>query len=187
MTKNELRDKMKKERRKLAPCEVAKKSLDAGRLMLGCEEYNKAGTIMIYAPLGNEVETAMIAECAIKDGKQILYPVTDRISGAITPVKVNEDTEFVRGAYVIREPIGEAYCGEIDLVILPGLAFDREGGRLGFGKGCYDAFLVKSEALKVGLCYGVQIVDIVPTEEHDVRMDMIVTDEEIIYCKKKNA
>ena len=69
-------------------------------------------------------------------------------------------------------------------MIIPGVAFDREGGRLGFGKGCYDAFLGSIDTFKVGLCYGVQLVDEVPTEEHDIKMDMIVTECGIIVIKK---
>lgn len=187
MTKNEIRDIVKSERRKMSCDEVAKKSQDAARLILESEEYRRANTIMLYSALGNEVDTAYIAEAAHADGKRVLYPVTDEACGRIMPVIADKTTEFERGAFGIKEPKGEVYNGAIDLVVVPGVAFDRSGARLGFGKGCYDAFLDKVKASKLGLCYDMQLVDALPTEAHDVNMDMIVTEREIIYSKKKNA
>ena len=117
-------------------------------------------------------------------GKRVIYPVTDRESGRITPTEASCNTRFEVGGFGIHEPRGEAYEGPLDLIILPGVAFDRDGGRLGFGKGCYDRFLAGIKSCKIGLCYGAQLIDCVECEEHDVRMDMIVTEDEIVRIKK---
>ena len=139
---------------------------------------------MLYYPLGSEVDTTLIAKTAFADGKRVIYPVTDEKSGEITPIEVTEDARFERSGFGIYEPRGEEYKGKIDLVVLPGVAFDHNGGRVGFGKGCYDNFLGNIDTFKVGLCYGIQLIDEVPTEEHDVRMDMIVTECGIVEIKK---
>ena len=73
----------------------------------------------------------------------------------------------------------------IDLILVAGIAFDRDGYRLGYGLGYYDKFLAKlPKALKIGLCFDLQIVEKVPRESYDVPVDMIVTDEEVIKCGK---
>lgn len=77
------------------------------------------------------------------------------------------------------EPIGE----EIDLVLVPGLAFDRNGGRIGYGAGFYDRFLAGTPAVKVALAYSLQLIDAVPVEPHDVPVDRILTEEESIVCR----
>lgn len=182
MTKDDIRKEMKRARREITDRE--KKSLAAARALLSTSEYRSAESVMLYCPLGSEVDTAYIADAARADGKKVLYPVTDEASGVITPILVDKDTEFLRGAFGIKEPLGEVYNGDIDLVVVPGVAFDREGGRLGFGKGCYDGFLSSISTIKVGLCYDIQLIEKLPSEEHDVRMDMIVSENEIIKIKK---
>ena len=184
VTKNEIRALMRSARRALGAEERWELSRRACVALLDTAEYKNAASVMLYCPIGNEVDTALIAERAFADGKRVLYPVTDEASGRMTAIEVTKDSEFVRGGFGIREPRGEAYAGDIDLVIVPGVAFDREGGRLGFGKGCYDGFLAGIDAVKIGLCYDLQLTDGLPTEEHDVRMDMIVTENEIIRIKK---
>lgn len=181
--KNEIRANMKDRRAALTVEEREEKSRAAALALLGTDEYRNAASVMLYYPIGKEVDTAYVAEAAIADGKRVIYPVTDETSGRITPIAVKSDTEFVKGGFKIPEPRGEAYDGVIDLVVVPGVAFDRRGARLGYGKGCYDGFLGNLSALKIGLCYDMQLMDTLPTEVHDVGMDMIVTESEII----KNA
>ena len=184
MNKDEIRIQMKSARRGMSETQKKEKSLAVQRAILSLAKYTEAGCIMLYSPIGSEVETAWIAERALAAGKRILYPVTDEASRKMTAVEVTNNSEFVRGGFGISEPRGEEYTGKIDLIIVPGVAFDRDGGRLGFGKGCYDAFLDDIDAFKIGLCYEIQLSDKLPTEEHDVQMDMIVTEREIIEIKK---
>ena len=184
MTKNEIREKMRCARKEISATEREEKSLGAAAALLGTSEYRDAESVMLYFPLGNEVDTAAIAERAHAERKRVLYPVTDEASGIITPIEVSKESVFERGGFGIKEPKGEVYGGKIELIVVPGVAFDREGGRLGFGKGCYDGFLAGVDATKVGLCYDMQLTDKLPTEEHDVRMDMIVTENEVLRIKK---
>lgn len=180
MTKDEIRQQMKRARSAIAPQKVRKWSCDAALMLTKTEEYKNAASIMLYYPIGNEVDTAYVAEAARGDGKTVLYPVTDEKSRKISPVCVGADTKFEAGGFKIPEPVGEVWDGAIDLIVVPGVAFDRTGARLGFGKGCYDEFLCRTSAVRVGLCYEIQLVDRLPTEAHDVQMDMIVTEKEIM-------
>ena len=184
MTKNEIRENMRSARKVMSAAEREEKSLGAAEVLFDTSEYRNAKSIMLYFPVGNEVNTARIAEQAHTDKKRVIYPVTDEKNCEITPVEVVAGAEFTKGGFGIHEPCGERYTGEIDLIVVPGVAFDREGGRLGFGKGCYDRFLAGVKSCKIGLCYGAQLIDCVECEEHDVRMDMIVTEDEIVRIKK---
>ena len=93
--------------------------------------------------------------------------------------------ELHKGAYGILEPSTKRPVAEndIDVIIVPGLAFDRRGGRMGFGAGYYDRLLIKTNAVKIGLCYDFQLMDSVPSEEHDVPMDYIITEKEIVEIR----
>ncbi len=187
MTKNEIRENMRSARKVMSAAEREEKSLGAAEVLFDTSEYRNAKSIMLYFPIGNEVNTTRIAEQAHTDKKRVIYPMTDEKNCEITPVEVVNGTTFAMGGFGIQEPIGDVYSGAIDLVIVPGVAFDHDGGRLGFGKGCYDGFLGRISAYKIGLCYDLQLLDALPTEEHDVRMDAVVTEREVIYIKKKNA
>jgi 5-formyltetrahydrofolate cyclo-ligase len=90
--------------------------------------------------------------------------------------------DMARGAYGILEPVSikKAEVSDIDLIIVPGIAFDINGGRCGFGKGYYDRLLCESKAKKIGLCYDFQLVREIETDEHDIPMDMIITERRII-------
>ena len=81
------------------------------------------------------------------------------------------------------EPIGNSYHSNIDLIIVPGVSFDNFFNRLGFGMGYYDKYLSKSNIYKIGLCFSEQMVSSLPTQKHDIKMDMIITENKI-YQKK---
>ena len=183
VAKNEIRANMKERRAALTADEREEKSRAAALALLGTDEYKRARSIMLYRPIGSEMDTSYIAKAAHADGKCVLYPVTDEESRKITPVKAEADAEFVRGGFKIPEPVGEVYDDKIDLIVVPGLAFGRDGMRLGYGKGCYDEFLNRAAATRAGLCYELQLTDTLPCEAHDEKMNMVVTENEII----KNA
>ena len=178
--KNEIRKEFKKKRATMEKAEVLEKSRIICDLFLKSEIYKNAKVIMAYMPLGNETDTSYIIKKAFRDGKRIVLPVTDEQSGDITPCFVLEDSKFEKGAFSVTEPADkvEANTDDIDVVIVPGIAFDKKGARVGFGKGCYDRFLNKTNAVKVGFCYGFQICDDIPGEFHDVKMDFLFTENE---------
>ena len=183
--KSELRLIYKNKRKELSKTEAAEKSKAAQTEFLNSPIYKKAETVMLYYPIGNETDTSAIAERAFADKKRLIYPVTDEKSGEITPYYVKENGKFHIGAFSVPEPEKNdaANLNDIDVVIVPGIAFSREGARIGFGKGCYDRFLGNINAVKVGLCYDFQICSGLNVEQHDVNMDFLVTESGVKACE----
>ena len=184
--KNRIRQECKQKRAEMKQSEVWEKSRCATKLFLESNIYKKAKNLMLYMPLGNEMSTLEIIKMAHKDRKNVLVPITDRESFNITAHKIYENTEFTKGVFSSTEPKEQAVFDDkkIDTIIVPGVAFDIHGARVGFGKGCYDKFLKNTSATLVGLCYDFQICDKIETEEHDVRMNYILTEKEIIVCDR---
>ena len=179
--KNELRKIYKLKRREMTVEEVEVKSKKACKHFLESDLYKNADTLMLYMPLGKETDTTDIINCAFSDGKKVAFPVTDEASGDITPCYATAQTEFSKGGFSVREPDVKVVAKpeDFDIIIVPGIAFDVQGNRIGFGKGCYDKLLVKTNALKIGFCYDLQIFDNIPTEEFDIKMDYIITEKGI--------
>ena len=78
------------------------------------------------------------------------------------------------------EPVGNAYSGDIDLIIVPGVSFDEELNRLGFGKGYYDKYLASKNIFKIGICFDNQVIKLLPVNDYDIKMDLVVTDKRLI-------
>jgi len=97
---------------------------------------------------------------------------------------VDAETRWVQRAHGIREPAvsPEAASDELRVIVVPGVAFDAQGGRLGHGSGHFDRLLAESPALLVGLCFENRLVEAVPLESHDVRMDVVVTEKRILFA-----
>ncbi len=180
--KNDLRNTYKKKRELMTKPEVEEKSLLASKHFLSSEIYKKSSKIMVYMPLGNEIDTRHIIKTAFDDGKTVILPVTDAESGDITPCIIRENTEFVKGAFSVAEPMEKetAEVSEIDAVLVPGIVFNKNGDRIGFGKGCYDRFLKNISAVKLGFCYDFQIYDNFSGEKQDISMDYLISEEEMI-------
>ncbi len=178
--KAELRRQCKARRAALSESEVQQKSAAVADLFLKSEIYNAASCIMLYMPIFNEVDTLEIMKNAHQSGKKVVLPVTD-VDDNITPCCADADTGFKSGRYSVQEPVGTqtAEPDEIDIVIVPGVAFDKSGNRIGFGKGCYDKFLKATKAVKVGLCYGFQLYDEIPADLYDVKMDYVICENGI--------
>jgi 5-formyltetrahydrofolate cyclo-ligase len=153
-------------------------------VFLSDDIYKDAKCIMLYMPLGNEADTSTVIKKAYVDGKKVVFPVTDRDTGIITPVYAEKDAIFSKGAFSVREPDGGvvAQLCDIDIILVPGIVFDRAGHRIGFGKGCYDKLLTDFKGIKIGFCYSEQICDVVPEDEFDICMDYIISQDGIIKC-----
>lgn len=152
--------------------ELKEQSLRLQKMILEHPIYKNAHTIMLYNALPDEVGTALLLKKALKD-KRVILP---KVEGPdIVPVEIFPDTDFIKGSFSIIEPEGETYHGDYDLIIIPGMAFDKKGNRLGRGKGFYDRFLVlHPHTPLMGLCYDFQYIDEIPTEDHDQRMTEII-------------
>ena len=142
---------------------------------------------MYFVSFNNEVDTHEMIRSALKN-KTVIIPKV--IHHEIEPsIIIDFDNLMPSGRFNVPEPIEimKMAYKNIDLVLVPGIAFDREGYRLGYGFGFYDKFLKKvPKAVKIGLAFDFQIVDQVPREEHDVPVDFIVTEERVIDCKKSS-
>ena len=158
----------------------------AQQMFLNSSIYKSAKTIMLYMPLGNETDTSDILKSAFDDGKCVVLPVTDKQSGIITPVIATTDTVYKKGAFSVTEPQSDTLVdvSQIDVILVPGIVFDKKGARIGFGRGCFDMLLKNAKAIKVGYCYDFQVVRKIPCEKHDIKMDYIVSENKITECKK---
>ena len=136
-------------------------------------DFVKSHKIMLYSALPDEVQTqAFLEKWHLK--KQIILPTV--VGDDIIPVDFGKDTTFAGGDFNILEPQNEPYKGEFDLIVVPGVAFDRKGNRIGRGKGYYDRFLCRHLNVKrIGICFDFQLVDEVPAEPFDIRMDEVIT------------
>ena len=133
-------------------------------------------TFFIYLSFFREAPTDGLIERLVADGHRVCCPRIEK--GEMLAVEYGED--FTLSDYGIREPVGDAYQGGIDVVVIPFLAVDRHGNRLGYGGGYYDRFLKNSTAKRVAFGYSFQVVNEVPSEAWDEKVSVIVTDEEII-------
>ncbi len=186
--KDKLRKEIKEKRRKLSKEENRKKSKEIKENLFSLKQFEDAETILFYISYNGEVFTHdMICELFYK--KNIIVPVSNPEDYSLTLSHLKSWEELCVGSYNILEPrfekIRETKIQDIDLIIVPGVAFDEKGGRLGHGKGYYDRLLNESaDILKIGLCFEFQIVDSIPMDEHDVYMDKIISEKRIIDCKK---
>ncbi|HUA35935.1 MAG TPA: 5-formyltetrahydrofolate cyclo-ligase [Candidatus Binataceae bacterium] len=149
--------------------------------------YRGCRSIMIYAAAGGEVSTDLIFEAVLASRRAVFFPRIEKASNTISAVEVRSSSELRVGAFGILEPdpslsaVDSSRLGDV-LVCVPGLAFGREGHRLGRGGGHYDRFLANlgREAISVGLAYSFQLLDRVPHEEHDRRLNFIATESALL-------
>ena len=135
---------------------------------------------MCYASLLSEVRTESLNGRTLADGKTLLLPKV-RQNGLMDAICVTDLSALRPGKMRIPEPQnGQAHDPmEIDIVLVPGIAFDKKGGRIGYGGGYYDRFLAKTKALKVALAFEMQLVEDVHALAHDQLMDMLITEERV--------
>ena len=139
--------------------------------------WRAAGTVLLYHPLPGEVDTTLLLDNAMNMGKRVLLP---KVVGDELELHVYTPDALQRGAYGIMEPTGPLFppnfYPSIDLAVIPGVAFDRHGARLGRGKGYYDRLLPQlSNAYRIGICFPFQMLEHLPSEPHDVLMNEIVS------------
>ena len=168
----------------LADEEIERLSQSACERLCRTAEFDKAKVVMLFLPLGKEINTGFAVERAFEQGKVVVVPKVlwaDREMAAVRMVSI--DCEMRAGRYGLREPVsgGNVPIDQIDLVVVPGLGFDAHGNRLGRGGGFYDRFLSNSDcrAVLCGLGFERQVIDELPTKKFDVKMDMLATDQQV--------
>lgn len=174
MLKTELRKIIRNRKRQLSQRQLEELSLAVIERLTSHRRFVNARTLLLYHSLPDEVCTHRLIEDMA--GKTVLLPKV--VSETDMELRVYTGPQDLRvGAFGIMEPCGEVFtaCEDIDLAVIPGMAFDRHGNRLGRGKGYYDRMLARiPHAYKIGLCFDFQLVDQVPTEPTDIPMDEIV-------------
>jgi 5-formyltetrahydrofolate cyclo-ligase len=140
--------------------------------------FEKAKIVMFYIAFGGEVNTEEMIRKAKKIGKLICVPVCRKDKETMQPAILEDHSKLKKGPYGVLEPVSEALVKpeDLDLVIVPGLAFDKKGNRLGRGKGCYDRFLstLSDNTPSIGLAFDFQILPLIPTTEHDVSVKKVI-------------
>lgn len=183
-SKEELRAEKIKERKNLPKPVVLEKSLVIQKFFLSSKMYECAKVIMAYMPVSNEVGTEDIIKSAQNKGKRVALPVTDPKTKEIAPYLAFKDTVFKKGAFGISEPLEteKEEISKVDVVLVPGVVFDKNGERIGFGAGCYDRLLKDFKGVKIGICYDFQIDEDIPSQDHDARMDFLISESGIYKC-----
>ena len=152
------------------------------------DAYKKADILLAYYPVKNEPNILPIVLRALEDGKRVAFPISKPDGFKLDFRFIRGLDDLIEGRYSIPEPAVdfEKYVNnEKTLCIVPGLAFDRKGKRIGYGKGYYDRFLSDFSGVSLGLCYAGFLVDTLVVEETDVSLDIIITDEEEIFINGK--
>lgn len=185
MPKNELRDRLKKRRatvkkeNRLQWDNLIKKHLQEW------DKYQKVERIMVYLSFNWEINTGPIVEDLWQAGKEVFVPVVDKPTGALIPTAYARETTMTAADFGILEPVGSATIdpSSLDLVLVPGLAFTKEGYRIGYGGGYYDRFLKTTQALRVGLCYSEFLVPKLPLDTWDKPVHFIATEKGVFRNK----
>jgi len=154
-----------------------KKSAQLKNKLFRNRVFKKAKTVMFYMPFGGEVDTVDMIRSAQKIGKIVVVPVCGK-NRMMSPCVLKDKGTLLRGPYGIREPALKKPVNlkSLDLVIVPGLAFDKQGRRLGRGKGYYDRFLsrISQHSISIGLAYDFQILPSIPTTEYDIDVHKVI-------------
>jgi len=178
--KEKLRRELIERRRKLPKEERARQSLKVIEKLKKLKEFQRAQTVMLYYPTKGEVDLRPLMEEVLENKILLLPRVT--FDNQLLALEVKNLNSLREGAFGIYEPIGGKIFKpeKIDFIAVPGVAFDRKLNRLGMGKGFYDRFLPRVKGFKVGVAYDFQLVESIPTEEHDVKVNAVVTPTEIL-------
>lgn len=178
MTKRELRQQIRMQKRRLSAVEMAVMSEDICSKVLALASWQEAGTLLLYYPLPDEVDVRLLIKDAFESGKKVLLPV---VKGDELELHLYEgEASLKEGAFGIMEPMGPLFApkhyDEIELAVIPGVAFDSAGHRLGRGKGYYDRLLPNLKAAKLmGICFPFQFLDEVPAEAHDISVCKVIS------------
>jgi 5-formyltetrahydrofolate cyclo-ligase len=174
-----LRKQIRASLQKISPAARETASAQARALLKEQSIWKNAASILFFAPVSNEVDVWPLLEEAINTGKTAALPRFDAADQSYVACHIqNLRSEIVTGEFGIREPAArcaEIPFGKFDLVIVPGVAFDLCGGRLGRGRGFYDRLLTEVRGIKCGVAFDGQIVDEIPVGTLDVQVDYILT------------
>jgi 5-formyltetrahydrofolate cyclo-ligase len=178
--KCKVRDQFRSVRESLSPQEVSAASIALCERLAAWDVLQEARTVLTYIAFRNEIDLSPLLE--LLPGTEWVVP---RVVGRRLVLHPYDPQRLVRHRYGMLEPLADSPVidpATIDVVLVPGVAYDRRGGRLGFGGGFYDGFLPTTPALRVGITHDVCLADELPCDEHDQRMDWIATPTQLLHC-----
>ncbi|WP_332450536.1 5-formyltetrahydrofolate cyclo-ligase [Methanoculleus sp.] len=178
-TKAALRERAKEARFLLSPSQIAEYSSNITERLL--DILDGFATVMVYAAKAPEVETAGLIADLNRRGVQVVVPIIERETHTLRLSYLPDPSLLIPSTFNVPEPVGHelpARPEDVEVVILPMLAFDAEGNRLGYGAGYYDRFLCRyPHPQKIGIAFSCQQAESIPTDQNDVKMDWIVTEK----------
>ena len=184
-SKKDIRKEISKLRDNLDVNEKSVKDKEILKKLLNIKEYKESQNIFVFVSYKSEVDTHEFIKESIKNDKVILVPKVKNKFGDMGAFKINSFNDLKSGFKGILEC--DESCSEfnkynIDIVIMPGLAFDKDGGRIGYGGGYYDRFLkdLNKEIPKIAVAYELQVINNIPMEDYDIKPNKIITEERII-------
>lgn len=190
MTKQEIRNRMRARRVTVDAASRRAASQSIAATLLARAEFRRAQEVACFLSLPQEIETDDLLAACHAQGKQVCVPVWDARLRTYVLARLAPDARRIAGPHDVPEPMSWTPVDPqtVDLAIVPGMAFDRHGGRLGYGKGYYDRILAecRPDCRKIGVGYAWQVVDgDLPLASHDVRMDLLVTDAGMVVCGER--
>jgi len=185
VSKGEIRKRILRLRNAMPREEIEAASMEIVKKLTEMEEIQRASTLMVFLSFGSEVRTDDLIRWGWGEGKRIVVPLCCPETSELMPCRIDGFDELETGHYGIREPkasrLQPVPQREIDAVLIPAVAFDRRGCRVGYGGGYYDRFLPEvPRAAKIGAAFACQIVAEIPAASYDVTVDRIVTEKGII-------
>ena len=175
MDKKELRRQIREQKRAMTEEQIVAASSRLGELFLNCPQYKQAQTIYGYLPYNQEVRTVPMLEQAMKGGKRVAVPKC--YGDEMRFIYMDDLSKVEKGYANIPEPIADEPVADdkTALVLMPGMAFTKDGKRMGYGGGFYDKFLAaEPNHPTVALCYDFQMVEDLPTEDYDIPVDCVL-------------
>ena len=177
-TKQEIRKAVQAARLKMTEEEMREKSAAITAKVLQTEAFQKAESVCVYLPIRREVETSAIIDACRKAGKRTAAPRIE--NGQMEFYYFSSPAELEAGVFGIREPVGREAAAPGALILMPGVAFDRERRRIGYGGGYYDRYLAAHpDNPTIAVAFDRQVTDRIPAEPFDLRPDMLITETNI--------
>ena len=184
MDKKTIRDTIRQKLNSISDRQINDYSRNILETIKNLDVFQKAESVMIYSSIKYEPRTTELIDLCLKLGKKVYLPTI--VFNEIYPVAITQSTKYYKGKFGILEPFGNVYFGDIDLTIMPMLAFDSNLNRVGKGGGYYDKFLLKNMTYKIGIGYSFMQVDEVDAKDYDVKLDAVVTENGLIV-KEENV
>jgi len=192
MTKEEIRRLIRDRRRRVEPERVEQESRIIERSVIALPEFEAASVVSCYAALPREIRTDIVMGRCWSDGKRVCVPAFQREADRYGLAVIRRGMPLVEGPAKVLEPAMREWVSvcDVDFFVVPGLAFDCSGGRLGYGGGNYDRLLAsrrKCSSLTVGLAFEFQVFDRIPVNESDVRLDVVITERRVMRSAGRAA